>query len=382
MTTAYTPRKYRIAYIGWVGEDNIGDELGPIVFRQRLFRAHPELEPDVEIVFHRSAWPSCDATVACLGTLLAPWAYGTGWMKQFERASIRGPLVGIGLGALPPGWERWPTTSSYRARCVQWFDALSVRGHRTAEALRRPESAISGDSVFGLTWAPARNGPKAIEDRPRLAVNVGEGLYPLLSGRGEPLVDIVGRLCKAFRHRFRIRLFSMGRRDDGNIRRIGAACGPDVECVYDRDPFVLAQLLRDCDLGLTTKCHASGLLYALGVPTVNIAYAPKCADLASVLSDSRFVVPIEEVTEERLTQAVDDLAADLAQATSRLAADVVRVRATWDEHFARSIAPIVDHLAGRYTNRKRAVRVAHALRAIPVYTLAVARRAHRALSPA
>jgi polysaccharide pyruvyl transferase WcaK-like protein len=172
----------------------------------------------------------------------------------------------------------------------------------------------------------------------------------------------------------------MGRRDDASIRRIGAAGGSHIECVYERDPFALARLLRDCDVGLTTKCHASGLLYALGVPTVNVAYAPKCADLASVLSDTRFVVPIERVNEERLTQAVDDLAADIAHAAPRLAADVDRVRATWDEHFANAIAPIVDHMAGRYTNRKRAARVARALHAIPVYTLAVARRAHRALS--
>lgn len=330
---------YRIAYVGWHGHDNTGDELGPTVFEHSMRRVAPELWREADIVYDPMAWRTCRSTVACLGTLIQPYDLDHPWMRVFRAATSRGPLVGIGLGTLPPRPGAVRTRPEVIRSCIDWFSALRVRGHESAAVLSLGEEKISGDSVFALEWADTA---KRRSTRPRLAVNVGDWWIRLANRWGTGVEAVFQAACQQLGRRFDLVLFSMGRWDDAVIGRIAACLSVPRECVYWRNPFTLARVLAECELGLTMKCHASGLLYALGIPTVNVAYQPKCMDLASVLPMDEFTVPLAEATPECLIRKVESLERAIFSVRTKLQERVGELRRRWLAHFRSIMRPVLE----------------------------------------
>ncbi|MCC7191302.1 MAG: polysaccharide pyruvyl transferase family protein [Phycisphaeraceae bacterium] len=376
MVTHRHNKPYRIAYIGWLGHDNIGDELGPEVFRRCFAEEAPDLSAQCELVTQRERWPECEASVVGLGTLISPGDYRTEWMREFRLASLRGPLVGLGLGVVPPPtWERWPVAPSRKYRVRDWFDYLCLRGKMSAQMLGAPESIISGDTVFGIRWTAPRPSPN--RRRPLLMVNLGEGRHPLMIRPGQSLCAAVAQACRQLESRFEIAFFSMGRRDDEPIREAASLLTTPPRIVTERDPFTLAQILAEADLGLTVKCHASGLLYAVGVPTVNVAYRSKCADLAGEVTDDRYVVAAAEAETAHLVEKVDALASERAAVRTDLQNATDRALHRYRSHFRLAMEPIRAGVEGHYQNSARSVMLRDRVGALLAYPHAVTARAAR-----
>ncbi len=373
-------KPFTIGYLGWLGHENLGDDLGPVLFERCLAQHYPHLHERARIEYDLDLLEQADATVAFIGTLLTPTDYNDHWMQRFRRASLRGPLVSLGLGANPAKWMRWPTPQAYNQRLTRWWDFLGVRGRQTADALGLNEDRISGDSVFALEWASGV-APRESDGKPWVAVNAGEVTAELRTPQGLPLTPMIAAACAELVRELNFAVFSMGPRDDQAVAHIAGVirdAGGAPRVLFQRDVLKLAQELREVSFGITTKCHASGLLYAMGIPTVNIPYKPKCADLATMVTDERFILEWNALTQRAIVDRARDLVRAMPEVRAALAPAVARQRSRWHDMFVQGMATVQAAYEGRYVNRKSRVHRRQAISKLWAYPQAVLRRLGRA----
>lgn len=78
-------------------------------------------------------------------------------------------------------------------------------------------------------------------------------------------------------------------------------------CTQYRDALELKKAYQKLDGMIGSRMHTSILSLISGIPTVLIGYQPKAVGVMSFYQLERFLIPINEVTEERLSSIVADL---------------------------------------------------------------------------
>lgn len=348
------PSASRVAYVGWAGHQNMGDEA--------------------ILAAYRKAFPSCNlvdaSATAPLARLdrLAPWTLfraamlggGTlvGWpgyrrtLEKLFEVDEGLPAFMLGTGVEDPSFYRlnplllealeevnesgssgdelfWGELARWRPVLAR-FRRVAVRGPRSRATLQRVgiDSEVVGDAALLL----ADDSPAARFREKLLGLNVGvaRGLWGTDPGA---LAEAVVAFAREMRRRgWSIRLVPAWPGDVEHVRDIARRIGGAVE-IFPRflDLEALLAAIRECHVFVGQKLHSVVFASAVYVPAVMLEYHPKCADFHDSLGRSRYTMRTDRVTSDALVAMVDEIAASRDEHQAALLAGVARLRGRLEE---------------------------------------------------
>lgn len=270
----------RLAYVGWVGHHNLGDEA---MFRAiqgllRPCRLMPYRSSDKETVFRHlglSGRRFFHMVVVGGGTLINP-----GFWPVVEVLAGQGTpiaMFGTGAGSAGFGQPREVPTDMWSA-VAKKFVAVGVRGPlslRTVKALGFYDAEVIGDPALSLAVEvlPARMRP------PRLIVNVaGEPQTELLAALARLLAEFVARGGELLG-------IALNSRDiHAFARLLGVEGVPHFRVVtVTRDPTMYIRLVSGATAVVAVRLHAAVLACCAGTPPLLFSYRPKCEDFMAAM---------------------------------------------------------------------------------------------------
>jgi polysaccharide pyruvyl transferase WcaK-like protein len=319
-----------VAYLGWHGRGNLGDDAIYDAVRLQLagatFLDLPRFP--YEIIF---------ATATGLNRTLrrSTQVMGGGTLvgrRDWRRWVTRGLSLtrgngsyAIGVGVEDPVFVGC-RSGSHKQELKRWapilsrFHTVSVRGPRSAELL----------SDLGLN-VEVSGDPALLLPRPRIAPE--DGLIGVNLGFGDDLWGhdpqmVTDEMSRALRQ-----LSSQGYRFVGVLmnrsdRRWTEAALRDIsaDIVAPADAEGAARELARCSVAIVSRLHA-GILAALSsTPVISLEYQPKCRDFALSIDDERSLLRTDKLTHGAVVDAVGDAFADSSSIRANTQAAVEGLR--------------------------------------------------------
>lgn len=308
----------RIAYVGWVGHSNMGDEAIFEVCR-KAFVGHRLDQVPFGSSFDRAArWSGRPLMTAALlggGTLVGRYPMYRRPFERWRKEYPHLPMFAFGVGVADPDFERRidgfdvsRELSAWR-KLFQEFELVTVRGPRSQEILAAAgiESTIVGDPAL-LVASSAR------------VLGASQGLLGLNLGVSQRLSDVdwaktlqeIMRFARTMVARgWRVRFVPVFAGDVPYVNEAAEMVGPGAEIAqgWDRLPTLL-DAIAECDVFVGVKLHSVVFAAALGVPSVSLAYEPKCSDFLASIGLERFAIPLTEVRSDDVASVVEELEQD------------------------------------------------------------------------
>lgn len=321
-------RPPRVFVAGWVGSENLGDELLFTCLRRRLAElgasvvvlskdpAATERLHGVMAVRPRDARAmlseiaAADALVLGAGGLLQDGTSVLSLPYHLSRvvmARARGvPFIGLGLGAGP---LRFRASRLLLRAALAGHRGISVRDEASAALLRQcgvTEVRVTADLALALD--PPQSEP---QDRIVLALrSYRQALLPGGSARSRELEGALARALDEVQRRTRLHLRFLafeGRRDEDFNRHVAARMtATDVSFATPRLDDVLDELAQ-ARLTIAMRYHGGIASVVAERPAVLIGYAPKVAALAAALGDDCRYFAHEAAALQQLPEAVEQL---------------------------------------------------------------------------
>lgn len=309
-------RRGVLAYVGWLGYGNAGDEALLDAFRLSLPQrplAHVSHERLLRLAAAgRLLRGRVSAALLGGGTLIGHETF----RRQLEWLLAAAPGsrgFAVGTGVLDPDFPDRPPGEAQR-ELERWrpllarLDRISVRGPRSLELLERlgVEARLVGDPAL-LLRAPAAVAPAP---EPVLGLNVG---FARNTWGGDPagLLDSVAAVAERWlADGGRVELFPMWAADLPLVRAAAGRIRGPVPIVHEFDDLqtLLARIAR-CHVFVGMKLHSVVLAAAAGVPGVMIEYHPKCRDFQASIGRERYTVRTDELRPDPLAELTFELAA-------------------------------------------------------------------------
>jgi hypothetical protein len=336
-----------VGYIGWLGYENLGDDVMHLAVAQRL--QHARLAPLGTLLASSRLRPVVGRILRRrIVTLLL--GGGTqfcnrGWRRELDEITRwLGPLdvlpLGVGVDMGTHQSEEPPVWRDVFARC----DRITVRGPRSQRRLADFgfDSEVVGDTA--LLVDPV--------DRPEarpgsVGINVGPVTpVPVSDARLVEIAVAVARDAMALGYEPSwiaaipedLPLLQDARRRVGSV-------GPVIEAF--RDPLGFATQAARLELVVAAKLHVGVLAALSGVPIVSLAYEQKCVDFAESLDCLDLVVDLVDddsivpASLERFHEVAGDLTTWSQRLTDGIAVLRPRLLARFDE-----VQAAVEHVAG------------------------------------
>ena len=343
MTTATAPRlndlkllvrRRSVAYFGWLGYGNMGDEA---LFdaADRLLGGETPLRPFPQgrRLSRLIAWAPtrlADAVVLGGGTLI-----GTATFREaLEAVRSCGPAFTFGSGVEDPqhdGSGQVAAELDRWAELLAGFQRVTVRGPLSAELLRERGVAadVVGDPALALPrWYPGAPAPAA---EPVLGLNIaapqrGWGADP------ERLVEVLETVAREkLRQGWRVRIVPLWARDLEVARALAQRLGDRAELFagFERLPLLL-EAISGCTTVVGVKLHSVIFASAYGVPSVMLGYERKCDDFMASVGRDRYTLRTDRATAADVLASLADLEADLPGHRREIAAAVAQRCVTLD----------------------------------------------------
>ncbi|WP_138754376.1 polysaccharide pyruvyl transferase family protein [Paenibacillus sinopodophylli] len=301
----------RILYVGWIGFNNVGDELMWLLFRD-LCRAYlPDKKydviPSIPGVDIRNPDPY-DTVVLGGGSLLIP-----GYIDVAYQAALKKKKVII-WGS---GHDRqdYPVLDNYGkvkanlaytaenagtneklAELARLSEFFGVRGPLSYQFLEdsgvsAKHAIISGDPAF-LLPAPS---PVSRSKRSRtIGVNWGTAYNRIFGGSEEKVEQhVIEALRELIKQGYRVNIFSVWGPDREACKRLYAKLGDSQNVELDlvlHHHEDLLEKLKSYAFTINFKLHASYISAAAGVPFVSLGYRFKCIDFGLSIGLSNYVL--------------------------------------------------------------------------------------------
>lgn len=276
-----------VAYIGWVGRHNVGDEACFLAIRE-LLKGTCEFIPIDSAPWSRKKYP--DLCILGGGTLL-DIRYGRR-EKQilFPMSANNVPIVIWGSGVV----DLYGKTMHPKVlRLLNYAKYVGVRGPISQKILAArgfKNANIIGDPALLLEQkeSPIGNphGLMLADIIPSVAINVGHtnnNLYGTEKHVEEQCRKLIINLHK---RKYAVSLFSVWPKDNQMINRIADNLPKGVgiftqgmrKLQSDEDIYSMMKFLQrhDCLIGM--KLHSCVLAAAANVPFISLAYRKKCID--------------------------------------------------------------------------------------------------------
>jgi Polysaccharide pyruvyl transferase len=315
---ARSPR--RIAYLGWVGRGNMGDEALLEVARRSLPGMTVQPWPEGRLGSALTRAPrQFDAALLGGGTLIGTDRFRSTF-ESIARHQPHAPLLMVGAGVEDPELAAAGSGTEIAASLDRWvpllrrFERVTVRGPRSRMLLgeRGVDAEVVGDPALLL----GRAIPFRAQEERVLGVNLLSWGRVFGDDPGE-VADTVAIVCRALiADGWRIRLIPMWSRDLDTHRRVQAELGAAAELFMGfGDLEALIRALGACRVVLGAKLHALVLAAAAGVPSVALAYSPKCLDFQLSVDQGDLAFRTDALDAGALRDVIDEV--DRAHADRR-----------------------------------------------------------------
>ncbi|OCT13582.1 hypothetical protein A8709_18485 [Paenibacillus pectinilyticus] len=329
----------RMLYLGWIGFNNIGDELMWQLFRDYCWRFLPSKEyeviPSIPGVDIRNHGPY-DTIVLGGGSLLIPGYIDVVHqaIQQNKKVIIWGsghdrreytPLDESGQVSLHLAYtEEHKATSIKLAEVVSQSAFCGVRGPLSLQFLQHSgvpmeKVVISGDPGF-LLPSPARL--KSESSKHVIGVNWGTAYNRIFGGNEEKVEQhLVEALRRLIRQGYDITIFPVWGPDREACERLYRKLGDPEHVKLDQRLHHyedLLEIMQGYDLTINFKLHSNYLSAAAGVPFICLGYRFKSLDFGYSVNLSDYVLPthLDQLTEvilDRVAKIEENKASILEQ---------------------------------------------------------------------
>lgn len=304
----------KVLYVGWIGFNNLGDELMWRVFEQ-LSRKYLDAQqvqvvpslPGVDLV---DLGPY-DTIVLGGGSLLVP-----GYVDVAHRAVLqqkRLVIWGSGYDTQMPAQldaagrlldARFGESDKMREmlrEIGQHAIFFGVRGPLTYQYLQEAGVgnglAVSGDPGM-LLLPPAVTDKKIDKGRKVVGMNWGTS-YNRIYGKNEAVVEdaLAAAARRLVDEGYQLYLFTMWGPDRDANKRLYQKIGKPEQTTLDLEVHgheEMMRRIRDMEATINFKLHANVLSAACGVPFVCLAYRFKCLDFTHSLQLPELAVPTDD----------------------------------------------------------------------------------------
>jgi len=313
-------REHLVAYLGWHGRGNLGDDAIYDAVRSQLrgaaFVDMPCLPKEMIRAFATGANRSLRRATQVLGG-------GTLVGRRFwRRLASRGMALtadtgtyAIGVGVEDPVFQG-RNSGSGNDELTRWkpllsqFRTVSVRGPRSAELLAGIglHVEVSGDPALLLPR------PDVVPEEGLIGVNLGFG-DDLWGHDPERLVDEMAATVRQLAGRGHRFVGILMNPDDRRWteRALGDTAS---DIVLPADPVAAAGELARCSVAIVSRLHA-GILAAISeTPVISLEYQPKCRDFALSIGDERSLIRTDTLSSAAVVDRVVERLADSTQIRS------------------------------------------------------------------
>jgi polysaccharide pyruvyl transferase WcaK-like protein len=299
-----------VAYLGWHGRGNLGDDAIYDAVRAQLPTATFLDLPRFPYERIRAAAtglnrPLRSSTQVVGGGTLVGRRDWRRWVNRGLALTGKNGSHAIGVGVEDPAFVG-RRSGSRKEELKRWapilseFRSVSVRGPRSAELLSDLGMTVevSGDPALLL---------------PQPAVAPEDGLIGVNLGFGDDLWGhdpqaVADEMTSAVKH-----LSSEGYRFIGILmnpsdRRWTEAVlsGAGAEIVAPVHAAAAARQLARCSVAVVSRLHAGILASLSGTPVVSLEYQPKCRDFALSIDDERSLLRTDRLSGNAVVDAVHD----------------------------------------------------------------------------
>lgn len=331
-----------VAYLGWHGLGNLGDDAIYDAVRGQL-RGATFL--DLPRLPHQLVYATVTAAMGLNRSLRrSSQVVGGGTLvgrSQWRLLVNRGLALtkdnasyAIGVGVEDPAFGG-RNSGSGRGELTRWapilskFRTVSVRGPRSAELLSDIglDVEVSGDPALLL---------------PRPAVTPEDGVIGVNLGFGDDLWghdptqladEVAGAVKQLSSHGYRFVGILMNP-EDRRWTEMALRDIPEAEMVLPANPDAAARELARCSVAIVTRLHASVLASLSDTPVVSLEYQPKCRDFALAIDDERSLVRTDEVNSGAVVDRVFDAIGNASSTRSRKHAAVARLKRRLEGEYA------------------------------------------------
>lgn len=331
-----------VAYLGWHGLGNLGDDAIYDAVRGQLRGA---TFVDLPRLPHQLIYATVTAAMGLNRSLRrSSQVVGGGTLvgrSQWRLLVNRGLALtkdnasyAIGVGVEDPAFGG-RNSGSGRGELTRWapilskFRTVSVRGPRSAELLSDIglDVEVSGDPALLL---------------PRPAVTAEDGVIGVNLGFGDDLWghdptqladEIAGAVKQLSSHGYRFVGILMNP-EDRRWTEMALRGIPEAEMVLPANPDAAARELARCSVAIVTRLHASVLASLSDTPVVSLEYQPKCRDFALAIDDERSLVRTDEVSSGAVVDRVFDAIGNAPSIRSRKHTAVARLKRRLEGEYA------------------------------------------------
>jgi hypothetical protein len=342
-------RARAVGYIGWLGYENLGDDVMYLAVAERL-GAVP-LPPLSSLLASHRLRPAIGRIVRQRVAVLMLGG-GTqfcnrGWRREIEGLERwTGPLPLLPLGAgVDIGTHQSESPSAWAAifeRC----DRVTVRGPRSQRHLA--ESGITSE-IVGDTALLVEPPPRPLVRPGTIGINVGPvDPVPVSEARLVEIAEAVAR--EASTKGYEPVWIAAIPEDLPLLREARERAGSGGRVLESfRNPIGFAGEVAWCEAVVTAKLHVGVLAALSGVPIVSLAYEQKCADFAESIDCLDAVVELvdDDTVVGTTLDRFRDLERDLDTWSRRTRAGVAALRPRLLARFHEVQLAIEDATAAR-----------------------------------
>ena len=328
-----------VAYVGWHGMGNLGDDAIYDAVRSQLPGATlldvPRFSRERVRAFATGLNRSLRGSTQVVGggTVVGTYYFRELISRGLALTGTSGNYA-IGVGVDDPIFHR-RVNASDKDELKRWapllshFDIVSVRGPRSAELLSDVgvDVQVSGDPALLLPRPDLRP-----EDG-LIGLNLGFGDDELW---GQDPARVADEMSSAVKQ-----LSSQGHRFVGILmnradkRWTGRALdGMPANIVAPADANAAARALARCSVAIVGRLHAGILASLSDTPVVSLEYLPKCRDFALSVDDERSLIRTDRLTSAAVVDRVTDALADSDAIRAKTRAAVAKLRQRLDAEYA------------------------------------------------